>query len=289
MEQPQVLIVTGLSGAGKSLAVNALEDIGYFCMDNIPAALLGKLMALAIQGGGIRQRMAVVLDSRGGKSAREILDALDELKRMGVFYKILFLDAADEVLQRRYQETRRRHPLSIATGIPLDQAFHLEREILKPLYTSANYRVDTSLLSTAQLKDRIVGLFTERSSDAMALTILSFGFKYGQPQEADILFDVRCLPNPFYVPELKYKTGLEREVADYVMRFEESQELFRRLESLLVYALPLYVREGKSQLTIAIGCTGGKHRSITFAERLAAVLTKEGYRPLVEHRDVHRH
>lgn len=288
-KQPQVLIVTGLSGAGKSLAMNALEDIGYFCMDNIPAALLGKLMALAVQGGQVQPRMAVVLDSRGGKSAREIMSALEELRDKGVRYRILFLDASDEVLQRRYKETRRRHPISIATGVSLEQAFRMEREILKPLYASANYQIDTSLLSTAQLKDRVVGLFMARTSDAMALTVLSFGFKYGQPKEADILFDVRCLPNPYYVPELKQKTGLDQEVADYVMRSGQSRELLRRLEDLLGYALPLYVQEGKSQLTVAVGCTGGKHRSVTFARLLADYFAREGYRPQVVHRDVQRH
>lgn len=289
MEKPSVLIVTGLSGAGKSLAMNALEDIGYFCMDNIPAALLGKLVALAMSREGDLQRLAVVLDIRGGKSAREIMDALDELKRSEVPHQILFLDASDEVLQRRYKETRRRHPISLTSGVSVEQAVREEREILKPLYGSANYKIDTSLLSTAQLKDRVVSLFVDKNSDAMALNILSFGFKYGQPKEADIVFDVRCVPNPFYVPELKHKTGLDREVVDYVMQFAESKELLRRLEDLLSFSLPLYVREGKSQLTIAVGCTGGKHRSITFAEELAAYLGKQGYRPLVEHRDIQRH
>ena len=286
MEKPSVLIVTGLSGAGKSLAMNALEDIGYFCMDNIPASLLGKLVALAMSREGDLQRLAVVLDIRGGKSAREIMDALDELKRSEVPHQILFLDASDEVLQRRYKETRRRHPISLTSGVSVEQAVREEREILKPLYGSANYKIDTSLLSTAQLKDRVVSLFVDKNSDAMALNILSFGFKYGQPKEADIVFDVRCVPNPFYVPELKHKTGLDREVADYVMQFAESKELLRRLEDLLSFSLPLYVREGKSQLTIAVGCTGGMHRSVYIAKHIFDRLTAQGYSTRLEHRDL---
>ena len=203
-------------------------------------------------------------------------------------YKILFLDARNDVLERRYKETRRRHPISIASQVSTDEAILQEREILAPLYEMADYKIDTSLFSTAQLKDRVVSLFVNRSSDAMALTVTSFGFKYGQPKEADIVFDVRCLPNPFYIPELKNKTGLDKEVVEYIMQFEEAHGLLQRMEDLVGYALPLYVKEGKSQLTIAVGCTGGKHRSIAFAEMLAAFVKKLGYHPVVEHRDVQR-
>lgn len=283
-----LLIVTGLSGAGKSLAMNALEDIGFFCIDNIPASLLPKLMEFAQQSENPMQHMAIVLDIRGGKSSSDILDALDKLAKAGVRYKILFLDARTEILERRYKETRRRHPISIASDIPTEDAIAKEREILAPLYARADFHIDTSLFNTAQLKDRVIGLFVDKISDAMALTVMSFGFKYGQPKEADIVFDVRCLPNPFYVSELKAKTGLDREVVEYVMQFPDAKELLARLESLVDYALPLYVKEGKSQLTIAIGCTGGKHRSITFARLLAAHLREQGYRPMEEHRDVQR-
>ncbi len=283
-----LLIVTGLSGAGKSLAMHALEDIGFFCIDNIPANLLARLMEFARQSENPLERVAVVLDSRGGHSAEEILRALEQLRELRVDYKILFLDARNDVLERRYQETRRRHPISIAVGISTDEAILRERELLAPLYGAADYQIDTSLLSTAQLKDRVVSLFVDKTSDAMTLSILSFGFKYGQPKEADIVFDVRCLPNPFYIPELKHKTGLDLEVSDYVMQFEESRGLLQRMEELLRYSLPLYVKEGKSQLTIAVGCTGGKHRSITFAEKLAVYVKSMGYHPVVEHRDAQR-
>ena len=204
-----LLIVTGLSGAGKSLAMHALEDIGFFCIDNIPANLLARLMEFARQSENPLERVAVVLDSRGGRSAEEILRALEQLRELRVDYKILFLDARNDVLERRYQETRRRHPISIAAGISTDEAILRERELLAPLYGAADYQIDTSLLSTAQLKDRVVSLFVDKTSDAMTLSILSFGFKYGQPKEADIVFDVRCLPKPFYIPELNHKTGLD--------------------------------------------------------------------------------
>ncbi len=283
-----LLIVTGLSGAGKSLAMHALEDIGFFCIDNIPANLLAKLMEFAQQSENTLERVAVVLDIRGGKSSEDILNALGQLKAGRVNYKILFLDARNDVLERRYKETRRRHPISIASQVSTDEAILQEREILAPLYEMADYKIDTSLFSTAQLKDRVVSLFVNRSSDAMALTVTSFGFKYGQPKEADIVFDVRCLPNPFYIPELKNKTGLDKEVVEYIMQFEEAHGLLQRMEDLVGYALPLYVKEGKSQLTIAVGCTGGKHRSIAFAEMLAAFVKKLGYHPVVEHRDAQR-
>ena len=189
---------------------------------------------------------------------------------------------------RRYSETRRRHPISIASQVSTDEAILQEREILAPLYEMADYKIDTSLFSTAQLKDRVVSLFVNRSSDAMALTVTSFGFKYGQPKEADIVFDVRCLPNPFYIPELKHKTGLDEEVVDFVMGHPEAKELLRRYEGFLEYALPLYVKEGKSQLTIAVGCTGGKHRSITFARKIAEYCKQLGYQTGIQHRDAVR-
>ena len=284
-----LLIVTGLSGAGKSLAMHALEDIGFFCIDNIPANLLAKLMDFAQQSENMLQKVAIVLDIRGGKSSEDILGALEELQRHGIQYKILYLDARNDVLERRYKETRRRHPVSLALGVTTDEAVQREREILAPLFETADYKIDTSLFSTAQLKDRVVSLFVSKNSDAMALAVMSFGFKYGQPKEADIVFDVRCLPNPFYVPQLKEKTGLDAAVVDYIMQFEEAHGLLQRMESLIEYSLPLYVREGKSQLTIAVGCTGGKHRSIAFAEMLAKYARTLGYQPVVEHRDAQRH
>ena len=284
----ELLIVTGLSGAGKSVAMHALEDIGYFCIDNIPAGLLSRLVDFAQQSETLLQKVAVGLDVRSARSSRELIQALGELDRQQAEFQVLFLDASDEVLQRRYKETRRRHPMSISEGLSTTEALARERQILRPLYEHANYILDTSLLSPAQNKQRICALFLNNRQPAMALPVLSFGFKYGTPKEADIIWDVRCLPNPYYVPELKEKTGLDQEVVDYVMASEASQQLLTKLQELLALTLPLYVKEGKSQLTIAIGCTGGKHRSITFARLLADYCEKLGYAPVVQHRDANR-
>ena len=284
----ELLIVTGLSGAGKSVAMHALEDIGYFCIDNIPAGLLSRLVDFAQQSETLLQKVAVGLDVRSARSSRELIQALGELDRQQAEFQVLFLDASDEVLQRRYKETRRRHPMSISEGLSTTEALARERQILRPLYEHANYILDTSLLSPAQNKQRICALFLNSRQHSMALTVLSFGFKYGTPKEADIIWDVRCLPNPYYVPELKEKTGLDQEVVDYVMASEASQQLLTKLQELLALTLPLYVKEGKSQLTIAFGCTGGKHRSITFARLLADYCEKLGYAPVVQHRDANR-
>ena len=286
----ELLIVSGMSGAGKSVAMNALEDIGFFCIDNIPAALMPSILAFSKAGDSQLKRVALSMDVRGCRSRQEVQHALDQLDSQNTPYKILFLDAPDQVLMRRYSETRRRHPISIDEGIPTAEAFARERRILEPLRARADYTIDTTLLSTAQNKERICDLFVAGGGamQAMRLTIMSFGFKFGLPQEADLVLDVRCLPNPFYVPELKHKTGMDQEVVDFVMDHPEAQELLRRYEAFLEYALPLYVKEGKSQLTIAVGCTGGKHRSITFARKIAAWCETLGYQPGVQHRDAAR-
>ncbi len=284
-----LLIVTGLSGAGKSLAMNALEDIGFFCIDNIPSDLLAKFIDFSLKSENPIDKIAIVLDIRGAKTKNNMENALAQLNQNKVDYKILFLDAQDDVLERRYRETRRRHPISIYTQITTKEALQKEREILKPLEEKANYKIDTSLFSTSQLKDRVISLFIAKSSDAMALTFVSFGFKYDPPKEADIILDVRCLTNPFYIQELKNKTGLDKEVVDYVMSFEEAVGLLKRFKELVKYSLPLYVKEGKSQLTIAIGCTGGKHRSVTFAILLSEFTKSLGYCPTIVHRDIPKH
>ena len=285
-----LLIVSGLSGAGKSVAMNALEDIGFFCIDNVPAGLLPSITAFSKAGDNQLERVALSMDVRGCRSREQIETALQQLDEQKTPYKILFLDAPDDVLMRRYSETRRRHPISIAEGISTRDAFLKERQILQPLKERANYTINTGLLSTSQNKERICDLFMKNggAKNAMRLTIMSFGFKFGLPPEADLVLDVRCLPNPFYVPELKHKTGLDQEVVDFVMGYPEAQELLRRYENFLQYALPLYVKEGKSQLTIAVGCTGGKHRSITFARKIGEFCKKLGYAPSVQHRDVNR-
>ena len=286
----ELLIVSGLSGAGKSVAMKALEDIGFFCIDNVPAGLLPSITAFSEASGNELERVALSMDVRGCRSSEEIEQALLQLDQQKISYKILFLDAPDDVLMRRYSETRRRHPISISEGLSTREAFLKERRILEPLRERADYTINTALLSTAQNKERICDLFGKNggAKGAMRLTVMSFGFKFGVPPEADLVLDVRCLPNPFYVPELKDKTGLDQEVVDYVMNSAQSQELLKRMEGLLEYSLPLYVQEGKSQLTVAVGCTGGKHRSITFARKLAEFCDRLGYEPSVQHRDARR-
>ena len=282
------LVVTGLSGAGKSMAANVLEDIGYFCIDNIPAGLLPRLVDFALQGENQLQRVAVVMDIRGLRSREAVETALQALDDKKMEYDILFLDASDAVIRRRYKETRRIHPMAQGGQLPIDEAIRREREILQPLRERAKYLIDTSQLSASQNRARICSPFLGQDQCPMSLTILSFGFKYGLPQEADIVLDVRCLPNPFYVPELKELTGLDQPVVDYVMNSPDSQGLLRRYESMLEFSLPLYVKEGKSQLVVAVGCTGGKHRSITFARKLGEFCTRLGYQPIVMHRDARR-
>ncbi len=283
-----LLVVTGLSGAGKSFAVNALEDIGFFCIDNLPAALLPRLVDFALQGESQLNRVAVVLDGRGLRSVTQVERALADLDEKKVGYDILFLDAEDAVICRRYKATRRIHPLAAARGVTLEQAIRMEREVLQPLRERAKYVIDTSLLSTAQNRERVLALFLDKGQSPMALTILSFGFKYGLPPEADIVLDVRCLPNPFYVPELKDLTGSDKPVSDYVMAAPESQQLLEDYKAMLKTSLPLYVKEGKNQLTVAVGCTGGRHRSVTIARLLGEYCQALGYAPAVQHRDAHR-
>ena len=220
-----LLIVSGLSGAGKSLVVHALEDIGYFCIDNLPPALLSRIVEFSKQSASEIEKLAVVIDVRSGESNGSITQALDELRKMGVPYECLFLDSQTDVLERRYKETRRTHPLSIKNRISIEEAIERERKILQPIAESANYIIDTSVLSTAQPRDRVVSLFTEDKREGMAITVISFGFKFGTPKDSDLVFDVRCLRNPFYIPELKHKTGLDKEVYDYVFSFDEAQGL----------------------------------------------------------------
>lgn len=280
------LIVTGLSGAGKSQAANVLEDIGFYCVDNIPPAIIPAFVELSSRGNEELGRMAVVTDVRGGDMFSEISDVLENLKRNNVSYKILFLDASDEVLIRRYKENRRKHPLCDRNNLSLSEAVETERKLLSQIRFMADYVVDTSRISTAQLKEQLSDIFLGSGSVGLTIQCKSFGFKYGSDAEADIVIDVRCLPNPFYIEELKDKTGKNREVRDYILSFEESREFANKLIDFIDFSVPLYAKEGKSQLVIAIGCTGGKHRSVTFAELLFEHLSSNGYRVSTIHRDI---
>ncbi len=283
----ELLLVTGLSGAGKSLVMRALEDINYYCIDNLPADMLCELIQAKELKKRYADRLAITVDIRSGEDFQGVLDAL-ESKTKNLDIKILFLDAVDDIIAHRYKETRRCHPLTLRRKLSIDEALKTERLLLADLYGIADYIIDTGLLSTSALRERIALQFSHSMLDIMPITVISFGFKYGIPREADLMFDVRCLPNPFYMPELKNKTGLDDEVYNYVFGFDAATELFSKLTELIDYSLPLYFKEGKSRLTIAIGCTGGKHRSVSFARRLDDYLKSSGYPVDTLHRDGQR-
>ncbi len=282
----ELLIVTGMSGAGKSQAANALEDMGFYCVDNIPPAIIPSFVDLSARSGNELSKIAIVTDARGGNMFSEISDVLLSLKEMAVSYKILFLDASNEVLIRRYKENRRKHPLTGNNDISLADAVKKERELLEKIRFSADYVIDTSFISISQLKLRLTAIFLGSMSNVLKIQCKSFGFKYGLDTEADLVFDVRCLPNPFYVEELKQKTGLDKEVRDYVLDSPDSKEFFKKLIDFIDCSVPLYAKEGKSQLTVAIGCTGGKHRSVTFAEVIGEHLREKNYDCITVHRDI---
>ena len=283
----ELLIVTGMSGAGKSQAANALEDMGFYCVDNIPPKIIPNFIDLASHSSEKLNRIAIVTDVRGGEMFNEISAVLVDLKRKNINFKILFLDAVDEVLIHRYKENRRKHPLSNEDS-SLTVSVKAEREMLSAIRNSADYIIDTSYISIAQLKIKLSDIFFGSVSNVLKIQCKSFGFKYGADTEADLVLDVRCLPNPFYEPELKGKTGLEKEVQDYVLSTGESVEFLKRLKAFIDTAVPLYAKEGKSQLTIAFGCTGGKHRSVTFAELISAHLKANKYNCVAVHRDIQK-
>lgn len=281
-----LVIVTGLSGAGKSQAANALEDMGYYCVDNIPPAIIPAFVDLSKRESEGLSKLAIVTDVRGGSMFEDIENVLKDLKEKNINYRILFLDAADDVLIRRYKENRRKHPLCDMMGVSLSEAVQLERQKLKKIRAQADFEIDTSLISSAQLRSILAETFLKSAEGGLRILCKSFGFKYGIDVDADTVFDVRCLPNPFYVDELRDKTGLEKPVSDYVMNSEESSEFEKRVFSFADFAIPLYIKEGKSQLVISFGCTGGKHRSVTFAEVLCRHLKENGYNASVLHRDI---
>ncbi len=283
-----LLIVTGMSGAGKSLAANALEDMGYYCVDNIPPAIIPVLVDFSARGGEGLQKMAIVTDIRGGEMFNEISDVLVNLKDKNIDYKILFLDAEDKVLARRYKENRRKHPLCDKEKLTVSEAVKKERKTLKEIRSIADFTVDTSLISAAQLKNQLADIFLSGDNDGLKILCKSFGFKYGTDPDADLVFDVRCLPNPYYIEELKHKTGLEEAVSGYVLSFDESKEFAVKIKNFLDFSVPLYLKEGKSQLVIAFGCTGGKHRSVTFAELICKHLKANGYDVNTIHRDIQK-
>ncbi|QUH25693.1 RNase adapter RapZ [Serpentinicella alkaliphila] len=279
------LIITGMSGAGKSQAVKHMEDFGYYCVDNLPPILIPKFAELCNQTQGGIDKVALVIDIRGGLFFHDLFSSLEELENIGIEYEILYLDAIDETLIKRFKETRRNHPLAGTKGI--SEGIKKEREYLAKLKATAKNIIDTTKLTPSMLKEELRNIYVEGNEmDNLIISISSFGFKHGIPIDSDLVFDVRFLPNPFYIQELKELTGNDIVVREYVMNSPVSVEFSIKLIDMVSYLIPHYIKEGKNQLVISIGCTGGKHRSVTIAHVLYAALKEKGYRPILTHRDV---
>jgi len=284
-EEMEFLIITGLSGAGKSLATQTLEDLGFFCVDNLPPTLIPKFAEIIQESQGRIRRVALVIDVRGGEFFDALGTALADLEASGIRFQIVFLDASDEILVRRFEETRRKHPLggSILDGI------RTERRRLQPLKEQAHKIIDTSTLTAKELKEELADTFVRTDGRrTLAVTVTTFGYKYGIPLDADLVFDVRFLPNPYYVEALRPLPGNSPEIREFVLRSRQTVEFRQRLLDMLAYLLPQFTAEGKSHLTVAIGCTGGKHRSVVIGEDLAEFLRGAGYAVRVKHRDMRK-
>ena len=281
------VIVTGMSGAGRGTSLRILEDAGYFCVDNLPISLIGKFAELIYSGASEFSKAALGLDIRSGRSLGELTSTLEKLAMAGYQYEILFLDASDEVLIKRYKETRRSHPL--AQDGRVIEGIAQERKKLSFLKKQADYIIDTSSLLTRELKQELDRIFIQNKDfKSLVITVLSFGFKYGIPLEADLVFDVRFLPNPYYIAELRHQTGLDKPVYDFVFGYQETRDFMTHLENLISFLLPKYVEEGKTMLVIGIGCTGGQHRSVAITRALADFIRQKGYQATDNHRDMTR-
>ncbi len=284
----EFIIVSGLSGAGKSKVASFLEDMGFYCVDNLPAPLIPPLAQLCMASPGKYDRVALVTDIRGGQTFEALFAALDQLKAMECEHKILFVEASAETIIKRYKETRRSHPLAKG-GRTLPQAVELERTALAEVRRRASFIVDTTALSTAKLRGEILRLFGEPGANPnMSVSVVSFGFKYGIPIEADLVFDVRCLPNPFYIAELRDQTGLDQGIREFLFGYQQTSDLIAHLQDLMSFLLPLYVEEGKTALVIAVGCTGGQHRSVFITHALSDFIRQKGYTVNENHRDMTR-
>ena len=281
------IMVTGMSGAGKSSVLKMLEDMGYFCVDNLPIQLISKFIQLAAESTDAIDKVALGVDIRSGQTLEQLGDILNTFEENHVPYDILFLDASTDVLVKRYKETRRTHPLAKEGRV--DRAIEQERERLEFLKKKANYIIDTSMLLIRELKAEIDKIFLEEGEYRnFIVTVLSFGFKYGIPVDSDLVFDVRFLPNPYYIPELKNQSGNDAPVYNYVMQAPAAKEFLDKLDDMLTFLIPNYIMEGKNQLVVSIGCTGGKHRSVTLANAITKRLSKLSYGVKVEHRDIEK-
>lgn len=283
---PDLIIITGMSGAGRTEAMHTFEDIGYFCIDNLPPSLLMNLVSLAGLNTGTLRKLAVVCDLRAKEFFPELTAELAKLKEMGLSYTMLFLDSSDEELLNRFKASRRRHPLC-DNGMTIVAGIRRERQLLTECKQMADYVLDTSTERPRDMREKLRSLFTDQSAqEGLGVSVYSFGFKHGAPTDADIVIDVRFLPNPFYERELRDKTGMDEEVKDYVLGKDETKEFLKRWFSLLDFVMPGYVKEGKQYLSIAVGCTGGQHRSVVLANATGQHLSQEGYRVTTTHRDL---
>ena len=286
----EFIIISGLSGAGKSSAAAFLEDLGFYCVDNLPVALITNFAGICMAGAGTGRysRVALVTDIRGGQTFDELFQALDELKEMKLDYQLLFVEASDEVIINRYKETRHTHPLT-RQGYSLPEAVQLERMALEPVRRRASHILNSTGLNLSKFRGELLRLFGMGSlNEAITVSVTSFGFKYGIPIDADLVFDVRFLPNPYYIAELKECTGLEEAVRTFLDGYRQTHEFLQHVEELFSFLLPQYVEEGKSSLVIAIGCTGGHHRSVAIAHALTEFIRQKGYRVEEQHRDMGR-
>ena len=282
------VIVTVMSGGGKSTAMRMLEDVGFFCVDNLPVPLIEKFMELLVMPGNEISKAALGLDVRADQSFGDAMKILDRMRQNGFIFEVLFMDASDSTLVKRYKESRRVHPLCTPEDSRVEHGISKEREILTEMKKKADYIIDTSKLLTRELKEEIDRIFVKNGEyNNLIISIMSFGFKHGIPADADLVFDVRFLPNPFYIDELKYMTGNDKGVQEYVMGFPEAGQFMDKLEDMLRFLIPNYIKEGKYQLVVAIGCTGGKHRSVTLANELYRRMKDKGnYGLTISHRDV---
>lgn len=284
------IIISGLSGAGKSSAAAFLEDLGFYCVDNLPVALLTNFAEICMAGSGTGKysRVALVTDIRGGQTFDELFQALDALSALSLDYRLLFVEAADEIIINRYKETRHIHPLT-RQGYPLTEAVKLERMALEPVRRRADLVLNSTGLNLSKFRGELLRLFgMETAGEAMSVSVTSFGFKYGIPVDADLVFDVRFLPNPYYISDLKECTGLEDAVRSFLFGYRQTNEFLRHLEELFSFLLPQYLEEGKSSLVIAIGCTGGHHRSVAIAHAMTEFIRQKGYYVNELHRDISR-
>lgn len=283
-EKTRIIIVTGMSGSGKTQACRFLEDLGYFCVDNLPPVFIPKFVELCSHAANHVSRVVFVVDTRSREFFDNLIHVLEDMNQNDQDYEMLFMDAADDAIIRRYKETRRRHPMAPSSRI--SEGVAKERERLEGVRNKATYIIDTSHLSKVELREKIKQLFGKKEGNGMNISVLSFGFKFGMPLDADMVLDVRFLPNPFYIESLRHKSGSVQEVANYIFEKPVTQEFLKKLDPLIDFLAPQYVREGKSQLVIAVGCTGGMHRSVFVAKHIFESLVKKGYTVNLEHRDL---